>query len=77
MIIIVAQSLHNELLPCPFNYVFLFKENNVSQIYKSYERYKSMFSDFDNFKQIFDDVTNNYGTLVINEEKCFWYKANM
>lgn len=65
------------------DYVFLFREDNDSYIKRIYEYYGYIFSDFATFKQIFLDITENYGCLVINNrdnsndyrKKVFWYRA--
>ena len=66
-----------------FDYVFLLAEDNVANRKRLYDQYAGMFPSFDIFQQVFTDVTDNYGMLVINNKihskditnKVFWYKA--
>jgi len=65
------------------DYVFLLGEDFISNKRRLFEHYAGMFPTFDLFNQIFDQVTNDYGCLVINNKlrtndirkKVFWYKA--
>ena len=66
-----------------FDYIFLLAEDFISNQKRLYEHYAGMFPSFDIFKQVFKDVTQNYGVMVINNrihssnitDKVFWYKA--
>jgi hypothetical protein len=66
-----------------FDYIFLLAEDFVSNKKRLYEHYAGMFPDFNTFRQVFDNVTSDYGVMVINNrihsqditEKVFWYKA--
>ena len=66
-----------------FDYIFLLAEDFISNQKRLYEHYAGMFPSFDIFKQVFADVTKNYGVMVINNrihsgnitDKVFWYKA--
>ena len=66
-----------------FDYIFLLAEDFISNQKRLYEHYAGMFPSFDIFKQVFSEVTQNYGIMVINNrvhstnitEKVFWYKA--
>lgn len=66
-----------------FDYIFLLAEDFISNQKRLYEHYAGMFPSFDIFKQVFAEVTQNYGIMVINNrvhstnitEKVFWYKA--
>jgi hypothetical protein len=66
-----------------FDYIFLLAEDFISNRKRLYEHYAGMFPNFDIFQQVFTEVTENYGCMVINnrihskkiEDKVFWYKA--
>ncbi len=66
-----------------FDYIFLLAEDTISNRKRLYEHYAGMFPSFDIFQQVFTDVTENYGIMVINNrvhsknitDKVFWYKA--
>ena len=66
-----------------FDYVFLLGEDFINNRKKLYEHYAGMFPTFDIFQQVFNEVTADYGCMVINnkihskklEDKVFWYKA--
>jgi len=66
------------------DYVFILRENIVSNRKRIYEHYAGMFPTFDTFQQVMDQCTENYECLVINnnsksnklEDQVFWYKAN-
>jgi hypothetical protein len=66
-----------------FDYIFLLGEDFISNRKRLYEHYAGMFPTFDIFQQVFNEVTSDYGCMVINnkihskklEEKVFWYKA--
>jgi hypothetical protein len=67
-----------------FNYIFLLGEDNAASRKKLWEHWAGVFPKFDLFEQVFLQVTNNYGCMVINNrikttdltKKVFWYKAN-
>ena len=66
------------------DYVFILRENYVSNRKKLYEHYAGMFPNFQMFCQIMDQCTENYECLVINNnaksnrltDQVFWYKAD-
>ena len=66
-----------------FDYIFLLAEDTISNRKRLYEHYAGMFPTFDIFQQVFSDITENYGIMVINNrvhsknitDKVFWYKA--
>jgi hypothetical protein len=66
-----------------FDYIFLLAEDTISNRKRLYEHYAGMFPTFDIFQQVFSDITEDYGILVINNrihsknitDKVFWYKA--
>jgi hypothetical protein len=66
-----------------FDYVFLLGEDFINNRKKLYEHYAGMFPTRDVFDQVFLQVTDNYGCMVINNrlrstditKKVFWYKA--
>ena len=65
------------------DFVFILRENYVSNRKRLYEQYAGMFPHFDIFCQVMDQCTENYECLVINNnaktnnltEQIFWYKA--
>lgn len=65
------------------DYVFILRDNYVSNRKKIYENYAGMFPTFEAFCQVMDQCTENYECLVINNtsksnkllEQVFWYKA--
>jgi hypothetical protein len=66
------------------DYVFLFKENIKKNRERLYEHYAGMFPTLAIFEQVLDQVTQDYGCLVIDnrangsklEDQVFWYKAD-
>lgn len=65
------------------DYVFILRENIVSNRKRLYESYAGMFPTFEVFCQVMDQCTENYECLVISnnaksnmlEDQVFWYKA--
>ena len=65
------------------DYVFLLRENYMSNRKRLYEQYAGMFPSFDVFCQVMDQCTEDFECLVINnnaksnklEDQVFWYKA--
>jgi len=66
-----------------FDYIFLLAEDQITNRKRLYDHYAGIFPTFDIFQQVFTDITENYGILVINNrihsknitDKIFWYKA--
>jgi hypothetical protein len=66
------------------DYVFILRENIISNRKRIYDHYAGMFSTFDEFCQVMDACTENFECLVINnnsksnkiEDQVFWYKAD-
>ena len=66
-----------------FDYIFLLGEDFVNNRKKLYEHYAGMFPTRILFDQVFTQVTDDYGVMVINNrlrtskirKKVFWYKA--
>jgi len=66
------------------DYIFILRENIVSNRKRLYEHYAGMFPTFDIFCQVMDNCTENYECLVIHnnaksnklEDQVFWYKAD-
>ena len=66
------------------DYVFILRENIISNRKRIYDHYAGMFGTFDEFCQVMDQCTENYECLVINNnaksnklsDQVFWYKAN-
>jgi hypothetical protein len=65
------------------DYIFIFRENTLSNRKRLYEDYASIFPSFNTFCQVLDQCTQNYECMVIDntvhsdkiEDKIFWYKA--
>lgn len=71
---------------CNFDYVFLLYDDNIKNQKKMYQQYGGMFSDFESFRQIYNQLTENFGAMVISNraifktfmhEKIFYYNQNM
>lgn len=68
-----------------FDYVFIMGEDFTSIQKKICEQYVGMLKTFNDFKTVFEQVTENYGCLVVNNKvkskdirkKLFWYRADM
>ena len=64
-----------------FDFIFMLGEDFVNNRKKLYEHYAGMFPSKDVFEQVFMQVTDDYGCMVIdnrlrtNDKKVFWYKA--
>ena len=66
-----------------FDYIFLLAEDFITNRKRLYDHYAGMFPSFDIFSQVFSEITQDYGIMVINNrvhstditEKVFWYKA--
>ena len=66
-----------------FDYIFLLGEDFISNKKRLYEHYAGMFPSFEMFTQVFNNVTDNFGCMVIDnrtkskkiEDKVFWYRA--
>lgn len=71
-------------LRCNFDYIFLLAEDFYSNQKRLYDHYAGMFPNFNSFRQVFVEVTNDYGSMVIVNrgtrtnflDKVFWYKAD-
>lgn len=65
------------------DYVFILREQYITNRKRIYENYAGMFPTFESFCQIMDQCTENYECLVIDnnaksnklEDQIFWYKA--
>lgn len=73
------------VLRANIDYLFIFRENIVSNRRRLYEQYAGMFPDFDTFCQVLEQLTaENFECLVIDntsksntlEDNVFWYKAS-
>jgi hypothetical protein len=70
-------------LRCNFDYIFLLKEDFYSNLKRLYDHYAGMFPTFEAFRQVFKELTANFGSMVIVNrgscdsflEKIFWFKA--
>ena len=65
------------------DYVFILRENYISNRKRLFEHYAGMFPSFEMFCQVMDQCTEDYECLVINNnaksnklvDQVFWYKA--
>ena len=65
------------------DYIFILRENYVSNRKRLYDHYAGMFPNFEMFCQVMDQCTENYECLVIHNnaksnklvDQVFWYKA--
>jgi hypothetical protein len=72
------------MLRCNIDYVFILRENIVSNRKRLYENYAGMFPTFEVFCQVMDQCTENFECLVVDnttksnkiEDMVFWYKAD-
>lgn len=66
-----------------FDYIFLLAEDFVSNLKRIYDHYAGMFPDFNSFRQVFLQLTADFGCMVVANrgaratflEKIFWFKA--
>jgi hypothetical protein len=66
------------------DYVFILRENIVSNRKRLYEHYAGMFATFEIFSQVMDQCTENFECLVIDnttksnriEDMVYWYKGD-
>lgn len=67
------------------DYIFICKETKITIKKKLYDYYAGMFPSFDMFSQVLDEITKDYGCMVIDnttqsarlEDQVFWYKADI
>jgi hypothetical protein len=67
------------------NFICLLAEDNFSNRRKLYEHYAGIFPKFEIFDSLFTQLTDNYGTMIIDNsntsrdlnERIFWYKAKI
>lgn len=67
-----------------FDYIFLLADDYTTNMKRMFDHYAGMFPTFDSFKQVFMQITTDYGALVIVNrgsrpsilEKVFWFKAS-
>ena len=68
-----------------FQWVFLCRDNRITEQKKMYENFGSVFPSFEMFRQVHDKCTENYGCLVIDltststrlSDSVFWYKVDI
>lgn len=66
-----------------FDYVFLLAEDILSNLKRIYEHYAGMFPDFNSFREVFRQLTEDFGAMVIKNrgarvdlhDKIAFYKA--
>ena len=67
-----------------FDYVFLLADDMITNQKRIYDHYAGMFESFDEFRNVYLELTKDFGAMVIinrglkNEiyDKIFWYKAD-
>jgi hypothetical protein len=65
------------------DYVFILRENMITNRERIWKQYAGMFPTFQSFNQVLDQTTQNYECLVIDnktqsnklEDQVYWYKA--
>jgi hypothetical protein len=70
-------------LRCNFDYIFLLADDTVSNQKRIFEHYAGAFPNFEAFRQVFIQLTADYGSMVIVNrgvrdnflEKIYYYKA--
>ena len=70
-------------LRCNFDYIFLLADDTISNQKRIYDHYAGMFPTFDAFRQVFVQLTSDFGSMVIVNrgvkkslfDKVFYYKA--
>jgi hypothetical protein len=75
LILAVQYSYLKPVCRSNFDYIFTFKDNSYSYIKRIYKSYGGIVPSFEIFKEIMDQLTENFGILVINE-KIFNHKLN-
>ena len=66
-----------------FDYIFLLAEDTISNLKRIFDHYAGIFPDFGSFRQVFSQLTDDFGSMVIINrgarksflEKVKWYKA--
>jgi hypothetical protein len=66
-----------------FDYIFLLADDYISNLKRMYDHYVGMFPNFDSFRQVFQQLTDEYGAMVVVNrgakkslfEKIYYYKA--
>jgi hypothetical protein len=66
-----------------FDYIFLLAEDFPSNRKRLYEHYAGMFPNLQVFEQVFSEITDNFGVMVIDNrvhskniaDKVYWYRA--
>jgi hypothetical protein len=66
-----------------FDYIFLLKEDFISNQKKLFDHYAGMFPNLDSFRQVFAELVQDNGCMVIDNrrkaqnslERLFWYRA--
>lgn len=66
-----------------FDYIFLLAEDFITNLKKIYDHYAGMFPDFGSFRQVFKQLTEDFGAMVIKNrgarasllDKIAFYKA--
>lgn len=72
-------------LRCNFDYIFLAKDDYIPNQKRIYDYYAGMFPTFDSFKQVYDQLTEDFGFMtIVNRgfkknllDRVNWHKAKM
>lgn len=67
-----------------FDYVYLLYEDNINNLKRLYEHYAGIFPTLQSFREVFSQLTDDYGTMVLVKrgndrefnKKVFFYKAH-
>jgi hypothetical protein len=67
-----------------FDYIFLLADDFISNQKRLYDHYAGMFPNFDSFRQVFINLTGDFGSMVIVNrgnrshilDKVFWFKSD-
>lgn len=70
---------------CNFDYIFLRREKLANNIKRLYEHYAGMFPSLRTFQMVFNQITDDYGAMVIDNrtdssdiwDQIYWYKAKV
>jgi len=71
-------------LRCNFDYIFLLADDFISNQKRLFDHYAGMFPNFDSFRQVYNQLTQDFGCMVIVNrgsrseflDKVFYFKAS-
>lgn len=66
-----------------FDYIFLLADDNINNLKRLYDHYAGVFPNFEAFRQVFSQLTSDFGSMVIVNRECksnlfekiYYYKA--